>query len=132
MWGEPFMCQLASLGSTKIAVGYRGGSFAESGSSRTNCTDVGSAASAFFDMKTRPALVAAHSVEVSLLPRSTRTCRPCDRRRNRFRQATGTPGRQRPEVVAQVDPWLRSCFTDVAVADPDVAVLENFLPGKWG
>src|SRR6266508_3856954 len=54
----------------------RFGSFAASVSSRVNVTEVAGSASAFFEMKTRPVVVAAHSVDVSPGARSTATTLP--------------------------------------------------------
>src|SRR5436853_3839219 len=56
-------------GSIEILDTARPGALAASVSSRVNVTALAGFASAFFEMKTRPVVVAAHSVELSLVVR---------------------------------------------------------------
>src|SRR5258708_6205058 len=53
-------------GSTEMLLIARNGAFAASESSRVNVTALAGSASAFAEMKTRPRVVAAHSVELSV------------------------------------------------------------------
>src|SRR4051812_39695667 len=61
---------LGLAGSTEIPETNRCGSLAASESIRVNEAAAALTASAFLDTKTRPVLVAAHSVDVSLVARS--------------------------------------------------------------
>src|SRR5438034_4008176 len=63
-------------GSTEMLLIGRPGEFAASVSSRVNVTALAGSASAFFETKTRPKVVAAHSVLLSLGARDTQPTRP--------------------------------------------------------
>src|SRR5437763_15109464 len=56
-------------GSTEMLLIGRPGEFAASVTSRVNVTALAGSASAFYEMKTRPRIVAAHNVELSLVVR---------------------------------------------------------------
>src|SRR2546425_506845 len=69
----------ALAGSTEILDTARAGVFDAVESILVNATAAGLAASAFFEMKTRPVVVAAHSVELSLVARESQLTLPPER-----------------------------------------------------
>src|SRR5262245_1813344 len=66
----------AFAGSTEMLDTARAGVFVAVESIRVNATDAGSVASAFFEMKTRPPVVAAQSVELSPVARESQLTLP--------------------------------------------------------
>src|SRR5215213_9076417 len=66
-------------GSIEMLDTARPGAFASSVSRRVNVTFASLAALAFFEMKTRPVVVDAHSVELSLVARETQPTLPPER-----------------------------------------------------
>src|SRR5690242_2795604 len=77
----------------------RPGEFAASVSMRVNATEAGFAAFAFFETNTRPVVVAAHSVDASLVERWSQPTFPPARVPAAVPVSDGPTGTQSPHVV---------------------------------
>jgi hypothetical protein len=104
----------------KIPVTYLAGLFVASESSRTNATELAGSASAFDVMNTRPFVVAAHSVDVSVVARSTAAIAPPARSPQPAAVRAGEPSAtQSPHgTVKSPVSSLQCCRNSASVIDP--------------
>src|SRR5579864_312576 len=93
---------LGLAGSTAMPLMNRPGAAAEVLSMRVNDTELAGSASAFLEMNTRPAVVAAHKVEVSPVPRATAATLPPERLPNApLVNVTAPSGAQSPHCTVK-------------------------------